>query len=232
MKRATAMKKRIADSIEEKNALRKNIERTGTLSVGNEIFFRDSLLTVEKLAIVYDGVPICAPVSFEIKQGERLALVGHNGSGKSSIMKAILGNLDAYEGTVSHNPRLRLSYVSQDTSEICGTIEEYCAAHGTDKTLLLSALYRLGFERGQFAQRLEAFSEGQKKKVLIARSLVERAHLYLWDEPLNFVDIVSREQIERLLLDSGVTMIFVEHDAAFCDAVATGTVELHAPDPV
>ena len=68
---------------------------------------------------------------------------------------------------------------------------------------------------------MEDFSAGQKKKVLLARSLCEPAHLYLWDEPLNYVDVLSRLQIEELLKSSGPTLLFVEHDAAFVEAVAT-----------
>ncbi len=68
-------------------------------------------------------------------------------------------------------------------------------------------------------------SAGQKKKVLLARSLCERAHLYVWDEPLNYVDVLSRMQIEELLAEYAPTMLFVEHDAAFCENVATKVVQ-------
>ena len=70
------------------------------------------------------------------------------------------------------------------------------------------------------------FSGGQKKKVLIARSLCERAHVYVWDEPLNFIDIYSRRQIEALIAAYAPTMLFVEHDAAFCSAIATKSIQL------
>ena len=68
---------------------------------------------------------------------------------------------------------------------------------------------------------MESYSGGQKKKVLIAASLCERAQLYVWDEPLNYIDIYSRMQIEELLLDFQPTMLFVEHDSAFVERVAT-----------
>ncbi|MPN21012.1 ABC transporter ATP-binding protein uup [bioreactor metagenome] len=73
---------------------------------------------------------------------------------------------------------------------------------------------------------MRAFSAGQKKKVLIARSLCEQAHLYIWDEPLNFIDVYSRIQIEALLKTYGPTILFVEHDRAFCQEIATKTVQL------
>ena len=70
------------------------------------------------------------------------------------------------------------------------------------------------------------YSGGQKKKVLLARSLCQPAHLYLWDEPLNFVDLYSRMQLEDLLLRYRPTMLFVEHDRTFTDKVATRCIEL------
>lgn len=84
----------------------------------------------------------------------------------------------------------------------------------------------MGFERIQFEKDIEDFSEGQKKKVLIARSLCEQAHLFVWDEPLNFIDVISRMQIEELLLEYKPTMIFVEHDIAFQGNIATTEILL------
>ena len=73
---------------------------------------------------------------------------------------------------------------------------------------------------------MEDFSEGQKKKVLIASSLLMPAHLYIWDEPLNYIDIFSRIQIEKLLKDYQPTLLFVEHDVRFRELVANKTLEL------
>ena len=84
----------------------------------------------------------------------------------------------------------------------------------------------MGFERVQFEKKMEAFSAGQKKKVLLAASLCQPAHLYVWDEPLNFVDLHTRLQITSLLRQAQPTMLFVEHDAAFRENTATAVVEL------
>ena len=78
----------------------------------------------------------------------------------------------------------------------------------------------------QFAKRLEEFSEGQKKKVLIAASLMTPAHVYIWDEPLNYIDVFSRMQIEQLILRYQPTMILVDHDFRFQEKIATRVVEL------
>lgn len=87
---------------------------------------------------------------------------------------------------------------------------------GISESLLRAVLDKLAMNREELDRDLSAMSAGQKKKILIAGSLCEQAHLYIWDEPLNFVDVVSRMQIETLLSDFPSTMLFVEHDAAFC----------------
>ena len=84
----------------------------------------------------------------------------------------------------------------------------------------------MDFERVQFEKKLEDLSSGQRKKVLLARSLCERAHVYVWDEPLNFIDIYSRRQVEQLLCRFAPAMIFVEHDRVFQETVATKVLSL------
>jgi len=84
----------------------------------------------------------------------------------------------------------------------------------------------LGFPRETFDIDMQQYSSGQRKKALLAGSLCQKAHLYIWDEPLNFIDLLSREQIESLLLEAKPSMLFVEHDAAFVDAIATRTLAL------
>ncbi len=84
----------------------------------------------------------------------------------------------------------------------------------------------MGLSREQFEKDMSEFSDGQKKKTLLAASLCVEAHLYVWDEPLNFIDVFSRIQIENLLAEFQPSMLFVEHDKAFVDKIATRTLEL------
>ena len=121
---------------------------------------------------------------------------------------------------------LTISYVPQDTSGVRGNLREFARTAGADLTLLLAILRKLDFPRSQFEKDLAEWSAGQKKKALIARSLCESAHLYLWDEPLNYLDVWSRMQVEDLLLEFRPTLVFVEHDEAFRRKVATATVEV------
>ena len=119
---------------------------------------------------------------------------------------------------------LRLSYVPQDTSMLKGSLSELAENSRIDESLFKAVLRKMDFERTQFDKKMEDFSAGQKKKVLIAKSLCEQAHLYVWDEPLNYIDIYSRMQIENLIKEFAPTMIFVEHDIVFRNTVATKTV--------
>ena len=98
--------------------------------------------------------------------------------------------------------------------------------HGLDESMLKALLRQLDFERTQFDKRMEEYSEGQKKKVLLATSLLTPAHLYIWDEPLNFIDVFSRMQLEQLILKYQPTMLLVEHDTVFGAKVATRIVDV------
>ena len=107
-----------------------------------------------------------------------------------------------------------------------GSISEFCMEQNLEESLFCSILRQLGMERVQFLKKLSDYSEGQKKKVLIAASLLTPAHLYVWDEPLNYIDVFSRMQIEKLLLGYEPTMLFVEHDTRFRQKIATKIIEL------
>jgi len=174
--------------------------------------------------------PVCGGVSLEIRRGVRVFLDGGNGCGKSTLLRLILQEAGVpdkaaarvqYRGELQVASGLRISYVSQDTSFLRGSLREYARACGVEERLLFALLRKLGFARGQLETPMESCSEGQKKKILIARSLCEQAHLYIWDEPLNYIDIDSRQQIEELILTFCPTMLLVEHDEAFRERIAT-----------
>ena len=123
--------------------------------------------------------------------------------------------------------RLKISYISQKYDWLCGTLVDFAKENNIDQTRFLTMLIKLGFSRNLFDSNLQDFSEGQKKKVLIAKSLCEEANLYVWDEPLNYIDVISRIQIEDLLKDANITLIFVEHDNAFVRNIATKRVQIN-----
>ena len=180
----------------------------------------------EGLSLAYGGRTGCAGLTSTRGPGERMAVTGPNGCGKSTLLKKLGGQDVAACGTLALGAGLIVSYVPQDASFLHGGARDYARNAGVDETMFLTLLRKLRFERVQFEKDMSDYSAGQKKKVLLARSLCESAHLYLWDEPLNYIDVLSRMQIEQLLLDYRPTMLFVEHDAAFVRRAATGTLAL------
>ena len=162
-----------------------------------------------------------------------MALHGSNGCGKSTLIQSILhrvGLLDkiSFEeaGLCQTASGLIVSYVSQDSSCVRGSLLDFCTGHGLNKNIFYSLLNQLGFEAAQYTKAVENYSEGQKKKLLLAASLLTPAHLYIWDEPLNHIDVFSRMQIEKLLLEYEPTMLFVEHDVRFRQQIATKEIEM------
>jgi lincosamide and streptogramin A transport system ATP-binding/permease protein len=226
MKRSKSIEQRQHSAIDEKAGLLKNIENADSLKIAQLAYHKNQLAALEHVSIHYGEKTVCSDISFTLEQGERIALTGFNGSGKSSIIKLICGEAIPHSGTFRTGSQLQISYVSQDTSHLQGDLTDYARSHGIDESLFKAILRKLDFSRVQFEKDMSAFSGGQKKKVLIAKSLCEKAHLHIWDEPLNFIDVLSRMQIEELLLEHKPTLLFVEHDREFCANVATKIVEL------
>lgn len=226
MKRAKSIQARREQAVTEKSGLLKNLETTEPLKLHLLPAPQKKLAELIDLSISYDGRQVFQPVSFALNQSDRIALCGKNGCGKSSILKLLTGGKPAYSGSFRIAGNLEISYVPQDTSWLKGSLSEFARDRRLDDTLLRSILRKLDFSRAQFEKDLSTLSEGQKKKVTLAASLCRPAHLFLWDEPLNYIDIPSRLQIEELLLTYGPTMIFVEHDSVFTQKIANKMVRL------
>jgi len=226
MKRSKAIDGRRQAVLEDQSALLKNLESSEPLKLAQLPYHANRFVSLDRVSVFYGGKAACRDVGFHVERGDRIALCGKNGSGKSSILKLILGEDIRYTGELQKGSRLAISYVPQDTSRLSGDLSGYALKNDIGESLFKAILRKLDFSRTQFEKDLGDFSAGQKKKVLLAKSLCEKAHLLLWDEPLNYVDVISRMQIEELLLEYRPTILFVEHDAVFCDKIATKTVWL------
>jgi len=225
MKRSKAIEKRQMAAIGDKSKLLKNTESADALKIHPLEYHAFRLLSVENLTVTYGGREIFKDFSFSLERGERVALTGGNGSGKSSIIRLICGEDVPHSGKVNVGSKLIISYVPQDASFLSGDLSGYAKERQIDETLFKTILRKLDFSRVQFEKDMRDYSAGQKKKVLIALSLCQQAHLYVWDEPLNYVDVLSRVQIEELIMVYKPTLLFVEHDRAFCDNIATKRID-------
>ena len=143
MARSKAIEKRQQAAIEEKSQLLKNIERIDALKILQTPFHSKRLVTLRDVTICYDKEPICEGITFEIQQGDRIALQGANGSGKSSIIKLICGEDIPYTGEMRIGNGLSISYVSQDTSELRGKLTDFARDSGIDESLFLALLAKL-----------------------------------------------------------------------------------------
>ena len=229
MKRAKSIEQRQERAIEQKSALLKNTEVESPLKLMPLSYRSERLVTFSDVVPYYGERAVCAPLSFPVGRGERIALEGRNGCGKSSILKLLCGEDIAHTGRVEKGSGLIISYVPQGIAHLKGSLHAFAAEKGIDKSLLFAILHKMGFRDEHLEAELSSLSDGQKKKVLLAGSLCEQAHLYIWDEPLNFIDLLSRIRIEELLEEFQPTMLFVEHDKAFTEHIATRVVSIKAP---
>ncbi len=227
MARVKSQQKRAENAINERKGLLSNIEENEKLKIKCEEFHSKRLLYVRELSIDYGNGELFSPVTFELLSHDRIALSGKNGCGKTSILKLIMGMDIPHSGEIKTASQLKISYVAQDSSHLSGNLKDYAEDNGLDRSLFQTILRKMDFERIQFDKDMKDFSAGQKKKVLLAASLSKPANLYVWDEPLNYIDVLSRLQIEELIESSDASMIFIEHDRAFTEKIATKTINLN-----
>lgn len=236
--RVGQMERRLEREIEEKEGLLQDIEEAASLKIMPLVHYKNTLVSADRFGLRYKTAKeaLFDGLTFEVSQGERVFLNGGNGCGKSSLIRAVLHNASqARDGKVSYDmiesgtlrmaSGLVISYISQDTSFLKGSIKVFCKTRNLKESLFLAILRRLDMDRSQFGKEMQDFSEGQKKKVLIAASLLTSAHLYIWDEPLNYIDVISRMQVEELLLMYKPTMLVAEHDVRFRENIATKIVD-------
>lgn len=226
MKRAKSIEKRKLDAIKDKKGLLKDIEQTDSLKMNLLSFHSKRLIELEDVSLFYADNKIASNINLLVRTDDRIAVRGKNGSGKSTLFKLLLGKDIRHTGNFFIAQGLKISYVSQDTSYLEGSLVDFAVRYGLNETIFKTVLRQLDFERGQFDKDIRSFSQGQRKKVLLAKSLSEPAHLFIWDEPLNFIDVLSRVQIEELILNFCPTLVFVEHDRIFTEKIATKEIKL------
>ncbi|MBQ8311663.1 MAG: ABC-F family ATP-binding cassette domain-containing protein [Clostridia bacterium] len=221
MARSMATRARQERAIEEKSSLLHNVEKVGELKLTNLLHPKSVLIDVQDGRVRYGERTVAEGITFQLRQGDRVALTGRNGAGKSSILKALCGQGGALDGKVTIASNLVISYVPQETDFLRGDMRSFIQQSGVDETLFKAILRNMDFGRELFDQPIHAMSQGQKKKLLLARSLCIPAHLYVWDEPLNYIDVYSRKQVVAPIEQSQPTLLLVEHDAVFLDNVCT-----------
>lgn len=225
-KRSKVLSNRMKKDIEKKSALLKDYETSPPISISHENCPYKRLVTINDLSFAYGDKTVFNGFKMSMDKDERIALFGSNGCGKSTLLNLICGNLTPTEGTITKPKALRISYLSQNSTFLKGSLNDYIVREGCDPTLFKTILRKLGFDRSTFDVPLHKMSMGQRKKIAITASLCQKAHLYLWDEPINYLDLSARIQLEQLILECKPSLIFVEHDKTFVENTATRVITL------
>ncbi|BCA84881.1 Lsa family ABC-F type ribosomal protection protein [Enterococcus saigonensis] len=228
MKRSKAIINRLEDNASKKAELLKDIETVETLKMNFVPTHHKLLLQAENLTLHYQkSLSLFAAVSFELRQGERLAIKGANGVGKSSLIHYLMDHFNGgSQGILERPKKLTISYLRQNYEDNTGTLTEFAESHHLNYEDLLNNLRKLGVEREVFYNKIEDMSMGQRKRVELAKSLATPAELFIWDEPLNYLDVFNQEQLEAVIQSVQPTMVIVEHDETFLKHVATKFLEL------
>ena len=226
MKSSKVMEQRIDRAIDEKTNLLRNVDRNDKLKLIPLTSNKNPLVLINNLQVKYNDKTIFNPISFEVNNGDRVAIIGKNGIGKTSILKLILGEKIQYNGEFKVANDLKISYVSQNTDYLKDNLKSFAQENKIDESIFKAMLVKMGLSKNDFDTNIQDMSEGQKKKVLIAKSISEQANIYIWDEPLNYIDILTREQIEDTILNYNPTIIFVEHDERFIEKIATKIINI------
>src|SRR5579864_1395826 len=162
--------------------------------------------------------------AFTISAGERVAIVGPNGSGKTSLLRALMGELRPSKGRVKMGPRVTLRYYDQHLADLDPNktvLAELQDAFGLPEETLRTFLGRLLFSGDDAFKLIRSLSGGEKSRVALAKLMLDDAGLLLLDEPTNHLDIPAQEMLEDALNEYQGTIVFVSHDRYFIDDVAT-----------
>ncbi len=191
----------------------------------------NDVLSVNDISMAFDGQTLFENVSFEIKKGEKVALIGPNGIGKTTLFRIILGRLDAVRGDHKLGANVVIGYYDQEQEDLDlnKTIfdeisDEYPELTVTEIRNLLAAFV---FTGDDVFKTIENLSGGEKGRVALAKIMLSNANFLILDEPTNHLDINSKEILEQALRSYEGTVLYISHDRYFINATAEKIIELN-----
>ena len=206
-------------------------EKSASFSFEIERQSGNDVLMVDSLTVSYQGKePILKNVSFGLKREESVALVGPNGIGKSTLLKAITKQLEILTGTINYGSNVKIGYYDQQQANLTSnkTVlnelwDEYPLRQEKEiRTILGNFL----FSGDDVLKIVSSLSGGEKARLALAKLMMQKANLLILDEPTNHLDLDSKEILENALIDYPGTILFVSHDRYFINRLATRVIEL------
>jgi len=188
-----------------------------------------TVVEIKSLTKKYDNKIILDNIDFFIERGDRIAFVGKNGEGKSTLSKIIAG-LEVYEGDMIKGHNMELSYFAQLQADdlpsdktVFQTIDD--AATGTMRTQVRNVLAAFLFSGDDQEKKVKVLSGGEKSRLALAKLILKPANLIILDEPTNHLDMISKDVLKQALLNFGGALIIVSHDREFLSGLTNRTIE-------
>ena len=205
-------------------------EKSATFSFEIEKQSGNDVLTVDSLAVGYQGRKVSESITFRAYKGESIALVGPNGIGKSTLLKTIIKKLPALDGSILYGTNLSIGYYDQEQAELTSNKrvlnelwDDYPLKNEKEiRTVLGNFL----FSGDDVLKIVSSLSGGEKARLALAKLMLEKANVLILDEPTNHLDLDSKEVLENALVDYPGTILFVSHDRYFINRIATKVLEL------
>ncbi len=190
----------------------------------------NDVLTVEHLSKSFGSLQLFSDLNFSVKRGERVALIGNNGTGKTTILKILNGLLDADCGSFALGSKVQIGYYDQEHHVLHPEktlFEEISDAYpDLDNTTIRSTLAAFLFTGDDVFKRIADLSGGERGRVSLAKLMLSEANFLILDEPTNHLDIVSKEILEQALNRYTGTVLYVSHDRYFINSTATRILDL------
>jgi ATP-binding cassette subfamily F protein 3 len=223
-------RRKMLEKIERVEAVREG--RTTSFGIKDVARAGDNVLAVSDLAVGYAATALASGITFLLRRGERLGIIGPNGSGKTTFLKTINGDLEPVGGGMTWGANINLEYFDQELAslDLASTVVEEIAVAAPRATPneLRGYLARFLFTGDDILKPVAALSGGEKSRLALAKLIYSRANVLVLDEPTNHLDIPSREALEQALAEYPGTIITVSHDRYFLDKLATEILHFEA----
>nr|WP_272501677.1 ABC-F family ATPase [Silvania confinis] len=193
--------------------------------------FRNAL-TVEELSKGFDNGPLFKKFNLLLEVGEKIAILGANGVGKTTMLKTLIGELEADHGTVKWSENAQIGYYAQDHADEFDndlTVFDWMSqwkSEGDDEQVVRSFLGRLLFSQDDIKKPAKVLSGGEKGRMLFGKLMMQKPNILVMDEPTNHLDMESIESLNMALEMYQGTLIFVSHDREFVSSLATRVIEV------